>query len=151
MHVSACVCKDAYSGITIDEIDRTIKDDTFWRNIAVIVDLCEEAEHVGSWSEQCPCHSDRTQVSMFFQKEVRAKKSNLRKAGKPRGFMSEEDCPYKGCRAVEFASGAALESLRTKMLTNRDKIMSHLATADALQRSETLADWQRARSRLWSC
>ena len=143
-------CKDMYSGVTLDEIDNTIKNATFWQYVSIVVDVCEEAEHVGSWAEECPCHSDRGLLSESFQKGVRARKAKLRKTEKPRGFMSEEDCPYKGCRAVEFASGAAIESLRSKMLSNRDKISAHLALFDSSQRAEVLSDWQQARSRLWS-
>ena len=72
------------------------------------MELCEEAEHIGSWSEQCPCHSECTPAGEAFRAQVRARKARLRKMGNPRGFMSEHDCPYKVCRAVEFASGAAL-------------------------------------------
>ena len=114
------------------------------------MELCEEAEHIGSWSEQCPCHSECTPAGEAFRAQVRARKARLRKMGNPRGFMSEHDCPYKVCRAVEFASGAALESLRNKMMTNRDKILAHTASSGDDGRSEILADWQQARSRLWS-
>ena len=112
--------------------------------------MCEEAEHLGSWSEGCACHSDRTAVNNAFHLRVRVQKANQRKLHRPRGFMSDIDCPFKGCRAVEFASGQALESLRSKMLSNRDKILAHVATSDNTHRNETLADWQQARSRLWS-
>ena len=118
--------------------------------MAVIVELCEEAEHVGAWSEQCPCHSDHTPESEVFHIQVRSRKSKLRKTMNPRGFLSEEECPYKRCRAVEFASGAAMEPLRNKMLSNRDKILAHTATSDDVSRSEVVADWHQARSRLWS-
>lgn len=135
--------------MTIDQIDAAIKSETTWRYMALAGDLSEECDHLGSWSEACPCHSNFSQQSQEFLREAEAAKRKKRRV-QPRGFMATESCPFKGCRAYELAAGQAMESQREKMNANRLKVLAHVATAAESEKHVLVADWELARSRLYS-
>ena len=143
-----CQLQDAFSGVSIDDVDQVIRNENTWRYIAVAADLSEEADHIGSWSEGCSCHGD---LSAEYLKDQAAKRRKRRKQ-QPHGFLAATDdngsCPFKGCRACELASGEAMDSLLSKMMSNRRKILPHVSSASDDQHT-LLADWERARSRLW--
>lgn len=145
--------KDPFSGISVDEIDTTIKKESTWRHIAIVADLAEEAEHVGSWSESCPCHSVFTEENQQYHARSNAGKRKRRKLHQPHGFLPAVDgsgsCPFQGCRAYELAAGKALESLRDKMMANRLKVLAHVSAAPEEERHALISDWEKTRSRLW--
>ena len=144
--------QDAFSGVLVDEIDAVIRDENTWRYIAVAADLAQEADHVGSWSEACPCHGNFTEQCQEEQVQAQARHRKRRKL-QPHGFLpvggDVGGCPFKGCRSYELAAGGAMESLRDKMMHNRQKLLAHVATAQEAERHNLVADWERARSRLW--
>ena len=134
-------CQDPFHGITVDEVDRVVRDASTWGRIRTVLDISEECEHIGRWAESCPCqHSD------FDMAQRRSKKRQLIRH-KGRGFS--DLCPYRGCRAWELASGVAHQSQLQSMVGRRDNVMEHIACFPEEQRSSAVSDWEMARSKLW--
>lgn len=144
---SPTMSQDPWSSVTIDEIDATIRNQTTWVCIAIVADLSQEADHIGSWSEGCPCHSKNPAQRNLYEKQVASAKRKKRRIGE-RGFQSQESCPYHGCRSYELASGEGLASLKNKMMSNRLKVILH--SSDIPKKETFISDWDHARARLWS-
>lgn len=115
-----------------------------WASISVVLDICEECDSIGNWSEGCPCCDQKDEKSRV-RSEV--KKS---RAVQPRGFRDELRCPYKGCRAVELACGRGQANVLNKMVANKERVALHFASVPPELRSNMLQDWESARARLWS-
>ena len=130
--------------MSVDDIDKAIRCPVTWCSMAAVLDIALEAEHIGRWCEGCPCHNQGDQKAL---EDLRKKK---RKVEQPRGWTQEIKCPYKGCRAVELASGVGQRSLHERMMRNKEQVLAHFSSVPDEKRSALLTDWDDARGRLWS-
>ena len=130
--------------MSVDDIDRAIASATMWCSMHVVLDIAQEAEHIGNWSEGCPCHSN---LELKAIERVGLKRRRLEQ---PRGWMQSARCPFKGCRAPELAAGQGESSLMRHMFENKNRVLSHFAAVPDSERNQMLSDWDDARARLWS-
>lgn len=94
--------------------------------VRLVHDLGCLGEHLGRWSEGCPCHS------------------SILASG------SRVACQLKGCRAPEFASGSALEEVQEKFRVAGLNFVAHSSSLMESQRISLLNDFDRAKSKIVS-
>lgn len=92
-----------------------------WAVIAAIAHISDDAERLGKWAENCPCHRSHD--------------------GGP--------CALKGCRAPEMASGQTMIHQCGMMLQGNKLFPAYLAKAPAGKQAELSGAWSTSRSKLF--
>ena len=95
----------------IEKLNGVILDKLFWTRVRLVHKLGFVGEYVGRWSEGCPCH----------EKELIAGLS--------------VDCPYKQCRAPEFACGDSFEGLDHQLEMFKDSVLP-ICTSEGIQQKD---------------
>ena len=97
-----------------------INDRYFWAFTAMLLELEDVLNHLTSWSEGCPCHSNPPSVAAAGDHwRARARVYRLgapllpQEGGEAQVRMGTAypNCPFKGCRAPELASGVLGQKL----------------------------------------
>ena len=146
---NAANSEHGHAGPTLETIDKTIADPSFWSGVSILADVAFEAEFVGRWCEGCPCGcTDPDSRSSISSSDVLAVQGT-RRPRKPRQTRSPA-CPYKGCRAAELAAGTWSRELRRVMSAGRGRVNEVLVMSRASDRADFFDDWTKARSKLWA-
>ena len=140
-------------GVSLDDIDAAVCSPVTCASVGVILDLTAESEHIGNWAEGCPCHptspsedvSARLEVAVAIGPMSTAKKRRVQ----PQGFRTHLGCPFKGCRAPELVCGVGHSSVMQRMIGHRNRIVYHFASLPAPHNTDLVAQYEKARSRLW--
>ena len=83
-------------------IDKTIKNCAFWDYAHMVHEVSLQGEQLGKWGEGCSCH----QGELLAYASMRRQKRTRELPSLP-GAVS--NCPFRGCRAPELATGDALK------------------------------------------
>ena len=110
---------------TISTCDRAIRDPDFWLAVGMLHALSFEAEYVGRWAEGCECHEGHH-------------------------IPSASPCPFKGCRAVEFAAGEWKSKIRSASMRAEQAVSRVGFMMTSCNASTFVADCSLARAKLWS-
>lgn len=121
----------------LQRIRDLMRDDYSWAVIAMVALLSNESDHIGSWSESCPCHP--------LPRQAKGRRSSANKAA----IQEAKNCPFRCCRAPELAVGQGLELLCVKMMSHAGPFNEYLARAPANKRSELASSWTTACSKLF--
>ncbi len=105
----------------IERIDQMMRSDEDWACIAMIAHIAMDAERLGQWAENCPCHT----------------------------FHDGGPCALKGCRAPELAVGVAMVRQLATMRSNSKLFPAYLAKAPPDKQAKLNASWNTACSRLF--
>ena len=128
-------------GPGIDAINAALTAPSFWTGVAIVHDVAFEAEYIGRWSEGCPCGctDDNSQLAIAASA----------KAGHTRRRRQHVSCPFRGCRAAQLAAGEWIPKLKKVMNESRSRVTQFLVMSRD-DRPEFLADWTKARGKLWT-
>ena len=121
------------SRVHIQRIAELMQSDYDWATIAMISLLASESETIGSWAEGCMCHCPSIHDS----------------PSTPEARQEAKTCAFRCCRAPELAAGHGLERLCKKMVHNKGTFNEYVARAPQSKRSELVASWTTACSKLF--
>ena len=124
----------------VDAIDKALTSDSWWAAVALTHDLCFSCEVLGRWAEGCDC-CEEVLVAGTGVKRRRTKWLSNSQQHLP--------CPYRGCRAVQMASGDWITKLESVMSEGQSRLSEYVVKGDHANIPLYLDEWVRARSKFW--
>ena len=132
---------------TIKSLNALMASDFDWATVHVICALTAEADAIGKWAEDCPCHSSLAAERALVAAAPRTRKRARQSRGPER--IAAASCCLRGCRAPELATGAAMTLQSRLMRYQRGEIMDAVAKAPDNQKNDILSTWNAGRAKLW--
>ena len=103
--------------LSTEAIDLAVRSRTFWSQVRLVLEVSEQAEFAGRWTEGCPCHeaellqfaAEQAELRVVLHKHGCARRMSRHTTQRLKAAL---DCPWRCCRAAELASGRFLKRLR---------------------------------------
>ena len=120
--------------------------------------LADEAEFLGKWAEQCPCHEmvrdhlgrlNANALDMPCLEAPPGSQTRRHRKVRPLAEVEAQKCKFRCCRAPELAGGAAQHLQVNLVQIHKSQFNAIVAGCPPPKRAELVAAWSSARSKLY--
>ena len=131
----------------------TIRSRCWWACTAMLGELHGYIGSLSSWSESCPCHQWQDRIGSAGRRPVYSEETEMLMALRQASVLTEHfdgprfDCPLKGKRAVELASGCIPDMLERMSVEHTNTVLRQSAGLGD-DTFEIMEDYQHGKNRL---
>ena len=125
---------DAHSAEDAELMTATVRDNTWWQYLRMLLHVSRVVEHMEHWMEACPCHY--------------RKPDNAAPLSGNQAFRTRYACPMAGRRAPELAAGALDEIIQEEFRAQRVELLLACSALTPDHLDKILKDFARGQAHL---